>query len=207
LSVRASVIGGSRTRQGVSFLFIIGWLTYPTLVLCQKLTEEDDLKKEIIYDGKRYKVYSNWVSFGGGPALKVTSKSTQFAGDISYSFHLKKEYFQLGVLVSGDRFGENNNIMWHGAYGKRFENTKYCWATWAGLTYASYKPYIDSSATYSRKINTSPGIYIASQFFGKLKYDIGIGPSAFFSYYFDKQYLLGLRIDLLFSGAYKGKKE
>ncbi|MBN8701732.1 MAG: hypothetical protein J0M08_01590 [Bacteroidetes bacterium] len=208
LSVRAE----SRTRQALLLYcsqFLVFYLCIKTQPLFsqQKPAQEDDIKKEIIFDGKRYRTYSNWLSFGGGPAIKEKSKSTQFAADISYNFHIKKEYFQVGVTVSGDKFGVNNNILWHGAYGKRKETTKYCWSTWGGVSYASYYPYVDSLNGYLRKTTTSPGIYVATQFIGKLKYDIGLGPSAFFSYYADKQYIVGLRIDVFFSGSYRGKEE
>lgn len=179
--------------------FIAGSVTFAQ----EKPKEEEDFKKEITFDNKQYRVYNNWLSAGAGPSNNSNAPSTQFSIVANYSFHVKKEYLQFGVLLSGDNYGSYNTIQAHGCYGKRKETAKYNLSAFIGPSYTSGFLFLDS--TYSNKAYKALGAYAEVQFIGKIKYDVGIGPSVFVDYN-AKRTIIGLRLDLYFSGAYQGKK-
>lgn len=164
-------------------------------------TKDNAQDNEIIFDNKRYRKYNNWINAGSGPAYNSEIPKTQFSLAANYSFHLKKEYFQAGVLLTGDDFGNYNNVQFHGCYGKRKETQKYNFAIFIGPSYTSGYEFKDS--LYSSTVFKSPGLYAEAQFTGKIKYDVGAGPTLFVDVNFVRT-IVGIRLDLYFSGAYKG---
>lgn len=180
-------------------------LSLSCFLFAQKPKEPaDDLKKEIIFDNKKYRVYNNWLNAGAGPAYNSNVPRTQFSLVLDYSFHIQKEYFQFGVLLSGDDFGNYNNIHAHGCYGRRKETARYNLAAFLGASYTSGYMYHDS--TYNSKVFKAPGIYAEVQCIGKLKYDLGLGPAVYVDVNKNRT-TIGVKLDLYFSGAYKGKDD
>lgn len=161
-------------------------------------------KKEIVFKDKRFRVYNNWISGGAGPAWHSNNPRTQLALGISFNFHIQQYYFRVGGMFSGDRFGSWNNYQGHLGYIiKRLENEKRNLAFIAGLSYSTgyrflYAGHYDTPNPYGK-----PGAYLECQYIRKLNYDFGIG-SALFADINDLNQIIGLRIDVYFSGAYRG---
>lgn len=175
--------------------------------LAQKDTLPYDRKREIVYDGKRYRKYNNYLTFGVGKAYSTVRKIDQSLIGVDFQFHLMKEYFQVGFFMSGDRLLANNNIQGHVAYGLRIEKNKINFAAFIG---PSYSYFVTASApdtagkTYPI-INKTLGGYVCGQFIYKFKYDVGIGIELFADIS-PLQQMYGGRLVIYFSGAYRGEK-
>lgn len=114
-----------------------------------------------------------------------------------------KNYFQVGGLVSGPGLGITNCIEVHACWGYRFERYNYMWAAYGGASYTGgYVPKDNTSQLSFREI----GAYAAFQFFYKVRFDYGVGFTAFVDYN-SIQVLSGIRLELFFSGAYRGFKK
>lgn len=164
------------------------------------------LDSTFIYKDKKYKYYNNWLSGGAGTYYNFTrNKKLGFALGVDYNFHIKYNYFQLGINLLGEQYGKYNNYHFHLGYGKRKENGKYHLAGFAGVSYTSgYQTLLVDSTVYIRNYNR-PGIYIQLEGVKKITYDIGVG-MMFFADVNQEQTIIGAKITLYFSGAYKGKK-
>ena len=68
----------------------------------KKDTTAYDRKKEIAFDGKRYRVYNNWLSVGAGANYNTKWPKDERNIGVDFSFHLKKNYFiyddQINIL-------------------------------------------------------------------------------------------------------------
>ena len=177
-----------------------------TVGLAQKDTLPFNRKKEIIYDGKRYRVYNDYLTFGAGEAFSDLRAKDQKCINVDFQFHLTKEYFQLGFFMSGDEFLRNTNIQGHFCYGYRHEKEKYNLAAFVGPSYSYFVTgSTDTSGFFVVKSNTSLGGYLCLQGVYKLKYDVGIGLELFADIS-PLQKIGGVRIVCYFSGAYRGEK-
>jgi len=136
-------------------------------------------KKELSYDGKRYRVFNNYLTAGGGSCYNNFIQNTNLNIGVDYNYHIRQIYFQTGIFLAGSRFGNYNHLQLHTAVGKRFELNKF------------KQPF---------------GFHAAVQFTFKFKYDVGIGISLF-SDINKEQSVYGLRLELFFSGAYLGDKK
>lgn len=164
-----------------------------------------DLKAEVIVDGKRFKVYNNWLSGGGGAGYNTQIPQMQFVGMLDYNFHLKEKYFQLGVMLAGDDFGNYNNSIMHAGYGKRMENEKFNFSAFGGLSYSKgYRKHSDNSYVPYESYKGA-GLYLNAQAIKKITYDVGlgIGVTADVS---KERTIAGITGVIYFSGAYKGKQ-
>lgn len=160
-----------------------------------------------VVDNKKFQYYNNWLTIGGGGQQNLTYKrELGFAGGLDFNFHIKKNYFQAGTLLSGERFGSYNNYQLHLGYGKRFEDKDYHFAAFLGVSYSSGNQLtlIDSTKYIKRTFN-QPGLYIQGEVVKKITYDVGMGASLFIDWN-QEQSMIGLRFILYFSGAYTGKK-
>jgi hypothetical protein len=170
-----------------------------------------DPKEEIVYDNKRYRVWNSYMTFGGlwGFNTQIPGKgnlpSPQFVGAMDLNFHIQKEYFQMGAFISGNTFYDKNNVSLHAGWGKRIEKNKYNFAAFGGINYSLYYPYNKDSLRFDYEARNDLGFYVAVQNFYKIKYDIGIGGTVFAEYN-SQRIIYGLRIELFFSGAYRGEK-
>lgn len=169
-----------------------------------------DKKTEIVLQNKRYRIYNNYITAGVGKCYNSGWKDAELNTAFDYHFHIQKNHFQAGALLAGPRFGDNNVVQLHVGYGYRLERCNYHWAVYGGLSYSEgyrlQQGYLQQpDTTYKVKLSTI-GVYANVQFYYKLKFDYGLGASAFIDAN-SKQMLGGIRIELFFSGAYKGFKK
>ena len=209
-------------KKNFSIIFLIAVLCVTNTVIAQtdtvingkryKAIEEVKAGKKhhpptdsmFVYNNKKLKYYNNWLTVGAGIQQNLTYKLKMgFAGGVDFNFHIKHHYFQLGTVITGEKFGFYNNYQLHLGYGKRFEDPSYHFAGFVGLSYSSGYSKVDSiySNHYSK-----PGIYFQGEVIKKITYDVGIG-AALFADLNQEQAIIGVRAVVYFSGAYKGKKD
>ncbi|MCA6363017.1 MAG: hypothetical protein IM638_08255 [Bacteroidetes bacterium] len=176
----------------------------PVLKLAAQADTVFNPKKEVVFENKRFRVYNNWISGGAGPAWHSDNPRTQLALGLNFNFHIKQYYFRFGGMFSGDRFGTWNNYNVHAGYiFKRHENEKRNIAYLAGISYNTgyrfiYAGHYDGENPYQKA-----GLYLEYQYILKLNYDFGVG-AALFADINDLNQIVGLRVDVFFSGAYRG---
>jgi hypothetical protein len=175
-----------------------------------KTEKEYDPKEEVVYDGKRFRVWNNYITLGGMPGASINSNipTSQFAGALDFNYHIQTNYFQTGILMSGNEFGNYNNTQFHMCWGKRIEKNRYHFAAFGGIDYSLFYWWEKDSvpARFVTPAKTAIGAYAVIQNYWKFKYDVGIGCSVFASYN-TYRYLVGARIELYFSTAYRGEKK
>lgn len=166
-----------------------------------------DKKKEITYDGKRYRVFNNYITAGGGSCYNNYIQNTNLNIGADFNYHIQKIYFQTGLFLAGPYFGNYNHLQLHTAVGKRFELKKFNMAGYLGGSYAFInRPIVDTVLNETRSRTLNPiGLHAAVQFTYKYKYDLGIG-ICLFSDINKYQSVYGLRLELYFSGAFLGDK-
>lgn len=173
-------------------------------MFAQKKSDKPLWKQDTIIGTNIFRKHSNWLSGGFGQAKNSSHDNSQFVGGVDYNFHILLKYFQLGLFLSGDKYGTYNNYQFHGCYGKRIETTSINFAYFGGLSYSAF--FERDGGIYKPTSKTDLGVYANAEFIKKIKYDVGIGASAFIDIN-SHQNIIGAKIDLYFSGAYKGKVE
>jgi hypothetical protein len=158
-------------------------------------------KEEVEVGGKRFRVYNNWLNVGFGEGLNTTLPFTESVLNVDLHFHIGPRYFQLGTFLSGDRFLSFNNYNIHLCYGKRWENVKRNIYLCAGPSYSYGFPFVQGN--YENTLYNEVGLYVEAQYTYKLAYDLGLGLSVFDDIN-SRQNVYGLRVELYFSGAYRG---
>jgi hypothetical protein len=183
----------------ISFAFSLATFSQPK--------GEFDRKKEITYDGKRYSVFNNYITVGGGSCYNNFIQNTNLNIGADFNYHIQKIYFQSGLFLAGPYFGNYNHLQIHTAVGKRFELKKFNLAGYLGGSYAFInRPFVDTALNVTRSQTLNPlGLHAAVQFTYKYKYDLGIG-ICLFSDINKYQSVYGLRLELYFSGAFLGDK-
>lgn len=174
--------------------------------MAQRDTSAYDRLEEIIHDKKRYRIHNNYLSIGAGYNASSIREREQATIGIDFNFHIRRTYFQAGILMSGERFMSNNNVQAHFGYGYRKETEKYNFAFYAGPSYNTgiIPPIFREKDTLPPRIFDAFGIYANVQYAFKLTYDIGIGFEAFAEYNKVQTYG-GIKTILFFSGSYRGK--
>ena len=171
----------------------------------QKDTLPYNRKQELVYDTKRYRKYNNYITFGGGPLYSTVRAKDQKVLAADFNFHLQKNYFQFGFLMSGADFLANNNVQGHICFGKRYETEKMNLAVFAGPSLSKFVvAKQDSTGSYYPEVTDVLGGYICLQAIYKIKYDVGIGGEIFGDFSSAQQFG-GLKIIVFFSGAYRGQ--
>lgn len=162
-------------------------------------------KREVIFQNKKYRVYNNYITGGIGKCYNSGWNNTQLCPALDFNFHIGKKYFQVGGLLSESHLGINNCLQAHVGWGYRYERSNYMLAAYGGVSHSSgfLKPVNDTSGAASF---SNIGLYIALQAYYKVKFDYGIGVSAFVDIN-TTQVLTGIRAELFFSGAYRGVKK
>lgn len=178
--------------------------------VCTGLAQRDTLpfnpKEELIFDGKRYRKYNNYLTLGIGKAFSNVRTKDQNLIGVDFQFHIKRNYFQIGFFMSGNDLLANNNISGHLCYGLRRERARTNFAAYIGPSYNYFVVAIkDTAGIYHPLINNLLGGYICLQGIYKFKYDVGIGLELFADIN-EKQQLFGGRIIIYFSGAFRGEK-
>ena len=159
-------------------------------------------KEEITIKKDRFLKKTNWITLGIGYGHKLNSSEYSFPGSLNAYFHIKKVYFNAGIMrskldVLRSRYSGNFLTDIHGTVGFRNETRKNNFSYFAGPSYIH--GLLDSSNTY-RGI----GAYAEIQYIQKIYYDVGIGTSVFINY--NRSFpILGIRLDFYFSNAFRGK--
>jgi hypothetical protein len=162
--------------------------------------------EEMIYNGKRYRVHNNYVTFGPGYLQSSIRNVSQKMIGIDLHFHIRTQHFQTGVMMSGETFGSNNNVQAHIAYGYRRETKTLNLAAYMGPSYLTgVVPYNDPVYGIVPEFYTNYGIYTCIQGVTKFAFDFGIGVELF-AEYSKKQTMFGFKLIAYFSGAYTGPK-
>lgn len=167
-------------------------------------------KEEIAYDGKRYRVYNNWLSFGAGANYNTKWPKDQKNVAVDFSFHLKQYYFRAGAFMSGNDFTAANSYNFHLGLGVRKEHEKYNLSAFIGPSYSYFKRPLSDSTEFGLQpiLNTVYdrfGGYASIEAIYKIKYDVGIGGQIFCDYN-EVQMIYGVRLVAYFSGAFRGVK-
>lgn len=169
-----------------------------------------DRKAEIVLQNKRFRIYNNYVTFGLGVCYNSGWNRSQQATQLDYNFHVKRNRFQAGFLLAGPGFRDNNLVQLHVGMGYRFERCNYHWAVYGGVSYSQgYRlltGYLQNPDTIYKSEFHAIGGYANIACYYKLKFDYGIGASAFIDAN-SKQYLVGIKVELFLSGAFKGLKK
>ena len=173
-------------------------------------TKKFDPKEEIAFDGKRYRVYNNWLSMGPGAGYNSHWPKDEKNISVDYSFHIKDKYFRMGAFMSGVDFTAANNYNFHLQYGLRKETQHYNLAAFVGPSYSYFKRPLSDSVTYGlsnilNKVYNEFGVYGCVEAVYKIKYDVGLGGQVFCDYN-RVQLVYGVRLIVYFSGAFRGVK-
>jgi hypothetical protein len=174
-------------------------------------TKEPKKKKHIapldstfVINNKKLSYYNNWLTVGGGINQNLTfHRKFGFSGGLDFNFHIQHHYFQLGTFISGEKFGFYDNYEFHLGYGKRYEDKDVHFSGFAGISYST--GFLKVGDSVYTKPFAVPGLYVQVEGVKKVTYDVGIGASLFVDCN-AQQSILGARLILYFSGAYKGKK-
>jgi hypothetical protein len=165
-----------------------------------------DRKAEIVIKNKRYRIYNNCITIGGGYAYNSGWPQVQLNSAVDYQFHVKKFQFQIGALLLGPKLLTLSTAAnAHVGFGYKREHCNYFWAVYGGISYTGGYKKADTSKVYNEHISTFGG-YVNAKIFYKINFDYGIGASAFFDIN-SAQKIVGIRAELFFSGAYKGFKK
>lgn len=174
----------------------------------KKDTAAFNRKKEIIFDGKRYRVYNNWLSVGAGGNYNTKWPKDEKNIGVDFSFHIKDQYFRTGAFLSGTDYTAGNNYSFHFCYGLRKEAIKYNLSAFIGPSVSYFRrPLSDSTEFGLQPILTTVynrvGGYAAIEAVYKFKYDVGLGGQIFCDIN-QVQMVYGVRFIVYFSGAYRG---
>ena len=169
-----------------------------------------DPKEEIDFDGKRYRVYNNWLSLGPGAGYNSHWPKDEKNVAVDFSFHIKDKYFRSGSFMSGIDFTAANNYNFHLQYGIRKETTKYNLAAFIGPSYSYFKRPLSDSISFGlsnilNKVYTEFGAYACVEAVYKIKYDVGLGGQVFCDYN-RVQLVYGVRLIVYFSSSFRGVK-
>lgn len=144
---------------------------------------------------------------GGGFLTSSLREDVQKNIGFDFHFHIRRQYFQAGLLMSGVEFMSNNNIQAHLGYGLRKENSFAHFAAFGGISYyTGVKAFEDSILGVIPLYYQGVGAYISAQAIKKITYDVGIGVEVF-GELSKTQNMAGVKFILYFSGAYKGPKQ
>ncbi|PBQ32247.1 hypothetical protein CNR22_10850 [Sphingobacteriaceae bacterium] len=160
-------------------------------------------KEEIIYDNKRYRIHNCYLTLGPGFLQTSIRKEVQRTIALDFQFPIRRHHFQAGVQMSGESFGSNNNIQGHVCYGWRKEKTRNNLAAYVG---PSVYTGVETGSMGEAVFYQGLGLYGCVQAVTKLAYDIGIG-AELFGDISPKQGMVGLKLIVFFSGAYRGPKK
>lgn len=187
-------------------LIIICILFLGSVYFAQSDTIKFNPKKEIIYDGKRYRVYNNWLSVGAGAGYNTKWPKDEKNSAADFSFHVKERYLRIGGLMSGTDFTASNNFSFHLCYGYRKEGDKYNLSAFVGPSTSYFRRTLSDSLNYNlAKVYNEIGGYAVIEAVYKVKYDVGIGGQIFCDYN-RVQMIYGVRLIAYFSSAYRGIK-
>jgi hypothetical protein len=193
-----------------AFIFFVSLACFGQTDSIKKNTKKDSViynpKEEFVLDGKRYRVYNNWLSAGAGAGYNTRWPKDEKNIGIDYSFHIKQYYWRLGGFMSGVDFTASNNYNFHLGVGLRKETQDYNLSAFIGPSVAYFRRPLSDSSNYNlAKVYNEVGGYACIEAVYKLKYDVGLGGQIFCDYN-QIQMVYGVRIIAYFSSAYRGIK-
>jgi hypothetical protein len=169
--------------------------------------EKKEKEPLLEYNGNLYKVHASYLNVGAGICNFPKQKETFTCFGIGYNFRFKDRYYKVGYEQSGNisYLGGSNQYLndIHVAIGKRYPELRYNFSYFVG---GSYMVYHDLEKTIEERVERGIGLYGEASAIFKPVYDIGFGVTGYTNLNFTAP-VIGLRLDLYFSGAYKGKKE
>lgn len=173
-------------------------------------TKKYNSKEEIAFDGKRYRVYNNWLSLGPGAGYNSHWSKDEKNVAVDFSFHIQDKYFRMGAFMSGVDFTAANNYNFHLQYGLRKETENYNLSAFVGPSYSYFKRPLSDSISFGlpnilNKIYSEFGAYGCIEAVYKIKYDVGVGGQIFCDYN-RVQLVYGVRLIVYFSSAFRGVK-
>ncbi len=160
-------------------------------------------KEEILYQNKRYRIHNNYLTLGGGFLGSSLRSDIQNVVAADYQFHIRRQHFQIGAMMSGEEFLSNNYTQVHLGYGYRTENYISNFASFIGPSYFSG---VSGRVGQPEDFFSGFGIYTSFQAVLKIAYDIGLGVELYGEVNY-KQTLIGIKLIAYFSGAYRGAKK
>ncbi len=160
-------------------------------------------KEEILYQNKRYRIHNNYLTLGGGFLGSTLRDDVQNVVAADYQFHIRRQHFQIGAMMSGEEFLSNNYTQVHLGYGYRIEKYTSNYAAFLGPTYFSG---VAGKVGQPADFFSGFGFYASVQAVYKLAYDIGLGAELFAEINY-KQSMVGIKFIAFFSGAYRGAKK
>lgn len=164
-------------------------------------------REEIIVSSKRYRIHNNYLSFGPGFLYNNLQKQSQRAIGIDFQFHVKRQHFQVGLMMSGPNFNSNNDVEAKIGYGYRKETRAVNLAAFAGANYyTGVLTVVDSAGDILPEFYSGIGGYACVQAVKKFAYDFGLG-AELFAEVSGRRRMFGFKIIAFFSGAYRGPKK
>lgn len=192
--------------SGIKLNALIFTLLLSNFCFSQKDTLPYFRKEEIIHQGKLYRRYNNYLTAGAGFSYSGLRKKSQNNIGIDFHFHIKRQYFKAGMLMSGNEFLSNNNLVFHLGYGYRKETSKINFHAFIGPSYFTGVYGVqDTSGFFNPVFYEGIGAYISCGIVKKITYDIGLGIEGF-SEINKFQIHSGIKFILFFSGSYRGLK-
>lgn len=187
------------------FIFTL-FLLFTNIGFSQTDTAAFNKKKEIIYDGKRYRVYNNWISAGFGAGYNSRWPKDEKNIGADYSFLISKNYFRLGAFMSGSAYTAANNYSFHFCIGYRQEKEKLNLSAFIGPSTSYFRRPLKDSTNYNlATVYNAIGGFAVVEAVYKIKYDVGVGGQVFCDYN-PIQMVYGVRFIVYFSSAYRGIK-
>lgn len=174
------------------------------------LSAQNEKYEEFIHNNRIYKPGCNFFTIESGAGFNPSLNTIESSSALSYSFRVNNTYIRIGYHSSGNKFFTQrsyqklNDIF--GIFGYRTENMKYNFSVFGGPSYAYGAKYhhTDSLGMKWYKVFGNIGLFACASLSYKFLYDIGAGLSVFCSY--NKDYMVaGLKINIFFSGAFKGQ--
>jgi hypothetical protein len=182
-------------------LLLLIFIFVGKLCLAQEINAKNT-KEEVTIKKDRFLKKTNWLTLGFGYGQKLNSSDYSFPGSINVYFHVKQVYFNLGAMrtkldILRSQYSAGFMTDYHATVGFRNETRKSNFSYFAGPSYVH--GLLDSVSKFN-----GIGAYAEVQYIKKIYYDIGIGSSIFVNY--NRSFpIIGIRVDLYFSNAFKGK--
>lgn len=185
------------------------FLTLLMLIAISIRLQAQFTREDTVIENKIYRPYSNYLLVSLGKSYNIKNTEVETSGELGYVFRIVNQFFQAGYHVSSDQFFLNrsyqklNDI--YLMYGIRKENTHRNTDVFLGISYAYGSTYWGRDSLNRKLFHgfSVPGIRISADYEWKIYYDIGIGLNGYAEW---NQYypIVGLKINVYFSGAFRG---
>jgi len=188
-------------------IFLLMLFCSPLLISAQTIEEKKQPEPEkFTYKGSIYKVKNNWLTVGIGQGKNLRKGDPLAAAAFDFHFNIKDKLVKLGFCRTGNvsYLGGSNYFMndFHAGLGKRRQSFKNNFAWFGGISRVSGIDYNFHTGLF--ETFKTIGLYADVQAIHKLAYDLGLGFSLYGNYNTVFP-VIGFKIEVYFSDAYKGK--